>query len=93
MLSPKDVAIVYETILSSPGMNDTVKIDLRMTRKNVLLLVGVIKAGIPAKEDGITSLEEIKSVLTQMLTKTGLTETYEKLNSLSYNIPSSANEK
>ncbi len=93
MLSPKDVAIVYETILSSPGMNDTVKIDLKMTRKNVLLLVGVIKAGFPAKEDGVTSLEEIKSFLTQLLTKTGLTETFEKLNSLSYNNPSSVNEK
>ena len=38
MLSAKDAAIVYETLLSSPGMNDSVKVSLQLPRKNVLLL-------------------------------------------------------
>ena len=43
MLTTNDVAKVYDTILSIPGMNDTVKIDLRISRKNVLLLNHVIE--------------------------------------------------
>jgi hypothetical protein len=82
MLSPKDVAIIYETLLSSPGMNDSMKIDLRMSRKNVLLLVRVIEIGLAQKEEGVVGHEEIKDVVMQLLTKTGLTETYDKINSL-----------
>ncbi len=44
MLTTNDVAKVYDnyikvygTILSIPGMNETVKIDLKISRKNVLL--------------------------------------------------------
>ena len=33
MLTTNDVAKVYDTILSIPGMNETVKIDLKMSRK------------------------------------------------------------
>lgn len=40
---------VYDTILSTPGMGDTVKIDLRITRKNVLILSSIIQRGIDAK--------------------------------------------
>ncbi len=45
MLSAKDVAMIYETLLSSPGMNDAVRIDVKLLRKNVLLLVKVIELG------------------------------------------------
>jgi len=51
MLTTNDVARVYDTILSIPGMNETVKIDLKISRKNVLLLHSVIKRGLSAKED------------------------------------------
>jgi hypothetical protein len=37
MLAVNDVVKVYDTILSIPGMNDTIKIDIKMSRKNVLL--------------------------------------------------------
>ncbi|MEJ7678735.1 MAG: hypothetical protein WKG06_12930 [Segetibacter sp.] len=49
MLTTTDVAKVYDTILSIPGMNETVKIDMRISRKNVLLLNSVIKRGLSAK--------------------------------------------
>ena len=51
MLTTNDVAKVYDTILSIPGMNDTVKIDLRISRKNLLLLNHVIERGLVVKDD------------------------------------------
>ena len=51
MLTTTDVAKVYDTILSIPGMNETVKIDMRIFRKIVLLLNGVIKRGLSANDD------------------------------------------
>ena len=35
MLSTKDIAIIYETLLTSPGMNDSVKFDVRMPPKKM----------------------------------------------------------
>lgn len=93
MLTTNDVARVYDTILSIPGMNETVKIDMRISRKNVLLLNSVIKRGLAAKDDDKSSnlavnipaetLEELNAFADDCLTKAGLTELSEKLNSLS----------
>lgn len=82
MLSAKDVSIIYETPLTSPGMNDTVKIDLRMPRKNVLLLTRVIELGLLAKdsEDGLLqtagkdAIAELNNLTGSILEKAGLTE-------------------
>jgi hypothetical protein len=92
MLSTKDAAIVYETLLSSPGMNDAVKIEMRIPRKMVLLLTKVIESGLAIKNedahDGLLSiadkgtLEELKNISVDILRKAGLTEMNEKLNSL-----------
>ena len=92
MLSTKDVAIVYETLLASPGMNDAVKIALTIPRKNVLLLTQVIELGLSMKDDankgGLLAavsgdtLEELNTVTGDLLRKAGLTEMYDKLNSL-----------
>jgi DNA primase large subunit len=92
MLTTNDVAKVYDTILSIPGMNDTVKIDLRISRKNVLLLNQVIERGLVVKDDekneGLLSnipdenLEELKIIAGQYLEKAGLIELNEKLNEL-----------
>lgn len=92
MLTTNDVARVYDTILSIPGMNDTVKIDLRISRKNVLLLNHVIERGLVVKDDeknnGLLSnvpeenLEELKNIAGQYLEKAGLIELNEKLNEL-----------
>lgn len=51
MLTTNDVAQVFDTILSIPGMNELVKIDLKISRKNVLLLNHVIERGLLAKVD------------------------------------------
>ncbi|MBN8718016.1 MAG: hypothetical protein J0H85_01115 [Sediminibacterium magnilacihabitans] len=93
MLTTTDVAKVYDTILSIPGMNETVKIDMRISRKNALLLNSVIKRGLAAKDDDKSSnllanipaesLQELNALADDCLTKAGLTELSEKLNSLS----------
>ncbi len=92
MLTTNDVAKVYDTILSIPGMNETVKIDLKISRKNVLLLNHVIERGLMAKDDeknpGLLSsvpeenLQELRTLADDCLQKAGLIELSEKLNSL-----------
>jgi hypothetical protein len=92
MLTTNDVAKVYDTILSIPGMNETVKIDLKISRKNVLLLNHVIERGLLAKDDeknpGLLSsvpeesLQELKTLADDCLQKAGLIELSEKLNNL-----------
>jgi hypothetical protein len=94
MLTTNDVAKVYDTILSIPGMNESVKIDMKISRKNVLLLNSVIKRGLNPKDDDDKSvnllgsvppetLQELHTFANDCLTKAGLTELSEKLNSLS----------
>ena len=93
MLTTNDVAKVYDTILSIPGMNETVKIDMKISRKNVLLLNRVIKRGLNTKDDDKSTsllgsvppetLQELHAFADDCLTKAGLTELSEKLNSLS----------
>jgi hypothetical protein len=62
MLSSKDAAIVYETLLTSSGMNDAVKIEMRIPRKMVLLLTKVIESGFAIKnedaQDGLLSIAD-----------------------------------
>lgn len=92
MLTTNDVAKVYDTILSIPGMNETVKIDMKISRKNVLLLNSVIKKGLAMKdEDKLASLtnsvpsealRELSLFADDCLSKAGLTELSEKLNFL-----------
>ncbi|MFT3749079.1 MAG: hypothetical protein QM768_12210 [Agriterribacter sp.] len=91
MLSTKDVTVVYETLLSSPGMNDTVKISLHIPRKNVLLLSKIIELGLSVKENeqnnllqvaGQEAIAELNSLTGDLLQKAGLTDMYHKLHSL-----------
>ncbi len=51
MLTTNDVAKVYDTILSIPGMNETVKINMKILRKNALLLNRLIERGLTLKQD------------------------------------------
>jgi hypothetical protein len=93
MLTTNDVAKVYDTILSIPGMSETVKIDMKISRKNLLLLNSVIKRGLTAKDDDKSSnllesipaetLQELEAIADDYLTKAGLTELSEKLKALS----------
>lgn len=91
MLSKNEAQLIYETLLTSPGMNDEVKINLRITRKNVLLLSKIMENGLlknGTEGDGLLSiingnaLEEIKAITGDILTKAGLTETYNRINAL-----------
>ena len=92
MLTTNDVAKVYDTILSIPGMNETVKIDMRISRKNVLLLNSVIERGLTVKEGDKSSnlvdivskdtLQELTAFADECLQKAGLTELSEKLSFL-----------
>ena len=92
MLTTNDIAQVYDTILSIPGMNETVKIDLKISRKNALLLNRVIERGLTnnPQEQSSNLLdivpEETPKELTELaedcLKKAGLTELSDKLKSL-----------
>ena len=92
MLTTNDVTRVYDTILSIPSMNEIVKIDLKISRKNVLLLNSVIERGLSVKDEDKTaslinsvsreSLQELRSIANDCLQKAGLIELNEKLNSL-----------
>ncbi len=91
MLTTNDVAKVYDTILSIPGMNETVKIDMKISRKNALLLSRLIERGLTLKQDEKSSnlldnlpadtLQELSSIAEDWLKKAGLTELSEKLKS------------
>ncbi|WP_343606268.1 hypothetical protein [Fluviicola sp.] len=86
------IAQVLETILSIPGMVETVRIDLRITRKNALLLSNVIDRGLAPNADeidggilanvGKEALEELRAVAREFLEKAGLIDLSEKLKVL-----------
>ena len=93
MLAKTDVNKIYDTLLSIPGMGDTVKIILNIPRKNILLLSKVIERGMSVKDaderthiilDMVSkeSLQELLSLSADLLEKAGLTEMNKKLQSL-----------
>jgi hypothetical protein len=82
---------VYETLLCSPGMNEAVKIDVKMNRKTVLLLNSLIAGSLGKEGSGSTELlklvppedvEELKSFAEECLKKAGLKELSEKMKGL-----------
>ncbi|AYN06558.1 hypothetical protein EAG11_04975 [Flavobacterium sp. 140616W15] len=88
MMTENDVAKVFDTILSIPGMNETVKIDLKISRKNVLLLNSIIERGSASDDESksiflssipVESLKELKLLGDECLQKAGLNDLYEKL--------------
>jgi len=89
----KDVlGTVYETLLCSPGMNEAVKVDLKISRKTVLMLGSVLERGLSSKDaDALPGLidvvpkemvEELRTIAGECLQKAGLTELSEKLKGL-----------
>ncbi len=93
MLVKTDVAKIYETLLSIPGMNESIKIPLSISRKNILLLCKVIERGLTVKEtddkalglpDIISKevLNELQALPAELLEKAGLTEMNKKLQAL-----------
>ncbi|MEL1254087.1 hypothetical protein AAEO57_09895 [Flavobacterium sp. DGU38] len=92
-MTTNEVAKVFDTVLSIPSMNDVVKIDLKISRKNVLLLNHVIERGLAIKADDKPSilltgipeenLQELKLFGDECLQKAGLIELSERLIALS----------
>lgn len=93
MLAKTDVARIYETVLSIPGMSDNVKIALTISRKNILLLSKVVERGLSVKEPDDKSnnvldivpketLQELLLLTADIPDKAGLTEMNQKLQSL-----------
>jgi hypothetical protein len=87
----KEIFKIYDAILSSPGMLDNVKLDLRICRKNALLLSRLIEQGL-SKEENIKdeifsqlpeeTTEELQALSNEILKKAGLSEFDEKLRLL-----------
>jgi hypothetical protein len=88
----KEKSKVFQTILSSPGMNEKCKINLTVSRQNILLLSRLIEAGLltdknPFNDEIIAalpegSLAEFKTIHEEILKKGELTEFYECLKTL-----------
>ena len=88
----KEKSKVYETVLSSPGMTEKCKINLLISRQNILLLARLIEAGLLSDKKSfddeiVTSLskefsEEFKGIHEEILKKGELAEFYEKLKLL-----------
>lgn len=88
----KEKSKIFETILSSPGMNEKCKIVLLLSRQNILLLSRLIETGLLSDQQNFKdeiisvltkeSLEEFKTLHEEILRKSDLTEFYEKLKSL-----------
>jgi hypothetical protein len=94
MPSKTEIAKIYETLLSIPGMNEKIKIDLRIPRKNVLFLSKIIERGLSSREtddkslgilENVSSetLQELILIYGEILEKAGLTEMNEKLKTFS----------
>jgi len=91
MLTENDAAQVLDTIMSIPGMNEPVKIDLKISRKNVLLLHHVIERGLlegdanPSvllQRTAEENINELRQLSSDCLGRAGLTEFNEKLKVL-----------
>lgn len=79
-MESKDMKWLYDTVLSTPGMEDTVKLDFRVSRKLVLLLAQVIERGLTVQGNGLPEsvdaglLDELQAMAALSLEKAGLTQ-------------------
>ena len=79
-MESKEMKWLYDTVLSTPGMEDTVKLDFRVSRKLVLLLAQVIERGLTVKGNGLPEsvdagvLDELQAMAALSLEKAGLTQ-------------------
>ena len=88
----KEKSKIFETVLSSPGMNEKCKIVLILSRQNILLLSRLIESGLLTDEQAFDderiaalpkeSVEEFKAIHEEILKRSDLTEFYERLKSL-----------
>lgn len=88
MITKNNASFFYDALLSVPGMNEIVKIDLKVSRKQILLLCQVIEQGLNAQDGMVRDLlgvlpKESRDELVQLaglfLEKSGLAELEGKL--------------
>ena len=85
-----EIRMLFETLLSSPGMTEVVKLDLKVSRQTALLLATAVQAGLSSAKSESSLLSfaepsaatELASVVETVLEKAGLTETSKKLAAL-----------
>ena len=91
MMTKKEMEGMYDTLLSIPGMNDQVKVDLKLSRKEVLLLSQAIERGVGLSQSSENllidfaskeSIDALALLAEQCLEKAGITESSKKLNLL-----------
>lgn len=88
----KEKSKIFETVLSSPGMNEKCKIVLTISRQNILVLGRLIETGLISDNNAFKdeimaalsneSLNEFKTIHEEILKKGDLTDFYEKLKTL-----------
>jgi hypothetical protein len=92
MIAKTDLAKLYETLLTIPGMNNRVKIDLKIPLRTALLLSKIIERGLLGKEMDDSSVniidlispeisKEVSDLPNEILQKAGLIEMNEKIKS------------
>lgn len=88
-MTNNEVSRIYDILLSIPGMNETVKIDLKASRKTVLMLCQVIEKGLSVKDEkGLPeatlaeTANELKGLVNDWLEKAGLAEFNKKLQGI-----------
>jgi hypothetical protein len=76
----KDVSKFFSALLRSPGMNEEVKISMKLTRRDILLLDEMIEIGTGSEElKGVLSPEwsqGLKTLSAQLLEKADISEEF-----------------
>lgn len=87
----KEKSKIYETLLSSPGMNDKCKITLHISRRSILLLTRIIESGLEGGKENTDELiemvskdskQELDQVIPELLIRSGLEDFYQKFKAL-----------
>lgn len=87
-MDAKEMKMVYDTLLSSPGMEQAIRIDLKLDRKTALFLVTAIERGLAneaARQNDLLALstevtqDELSQIAGGILEKAGLYDMHRKL--------------
>jgi hypothetical protein len=87
MAALKEISEIYDLILLSPGFDERIKLDSRISRRMALQVVVALEYGLSSKEPGnplakLVSEEDqgaLKALVEEVLAKANLKEFYEKL--------------
>ena len=86
-----EINVLFETLLSSPGMNEQVKLDMKLTRKAILALAAGLQSGLAAAKQTPPSLlffsgeavtADLAEFVENILSKAVLTDVNQKLRLL-----------